>query len=188
MHMYAQYVLAAIIMISTSPGILSFFWWQIIEPGLSRASWGATWPQVWGQTVVWAGSQTEPSISLLNSQEHGTWEFWVLVRVTYYSSASFLHHVARSYTMCHSFFRTCNVTSFFNFNPRTFLKEIFTLLEFFPLTPDFQYFLLFLYFQFIGADVFIIATSSHVYSIVFGTWVILSNTETFSCLWLGYGH
>lgn len=127
MHMYAQYVLAAIIMISTSPGILSFFWWQIIEPGLSRASWGATWPQVWGQTVVWAGSQTEPSISLLNSQEHGTWEFWVLVRVTYYSSASFLHHVARSYTMCHSFFLTCNVTSFFNFNPRTFLKEVFTL-------------------------------------------------------------
>lgn len=49
---------------------LSFFGWQISDLNLSQASWGVTWPQVWGWTVVWAGSQTEHSINLFNSQEH----------------------------------------------------------------------------------------------------------------------
>ena len=48
----------------------SFFCWQKPGPGLSQASWGATWLQVWGWTVAWAESQTEHSLNLLNSQEH----------------------------------------------------------------------------------------------------------------------
>lgn len=47
-------------------------------------------------------------------------------------------------------------------------------------------FLLDLYFQFTGANTIIITAFSYMYSIVFGTRVILSTTETFSHLRLCY--